>query len=99
MEKGPANAGGTRGSRVALVPGNLSTFLRAKNTDANGPAVLSIRTRGRSYSPRAVGNAGFASHAIVPRGPLFILQADYSLSVERGDLVDQTLNYSVSCSK
>ena len=75
---------------MAIVHGNLSTFLRAKNIHSNGPAVLPTRTWGRSCSPRAVGNEGFASHAILPGGPLFILQADYSLSVERGDLVDQT---------
>lgn len=47
-------------------------------------------TWGWLYSPRTVGNEGCAPHTIVPGGPLFIWVADYSLSIERDNLVDQT---------
>lgn len=90
VEKGTANTGGKWGRRVAFLQWNFSTFLWAKNRDSDSPAGLPVHTWGRLCSSRVVGNWGFASHITAPGVPLFMLKADYSLSIERGDLVDKT---------
>lgn len=64
MEKRLTNAGGKR-RRGATLHGDLSTFLRAINTDVNVPAALPTHTWERVCSPLAVGNQDLASPFMV----------------------------------